>query len=371
MFNQLFIRADGNPQIGTGHIMRCLSLADAFRERGKTSVLILAETYMQTLVEKRGYECLVLGSKYDRMEEELPILLPLLEEKQPSCVLLDSYFVTPEYMRAVRAKAPLVYLDDWNAFDYPADVVVNYNLCGEKMPYPPGKAYLLGPRYAPLRKQFQGLAPRKERKTVEQVLISTGGTDPCHVALGCAEYLLKHPPGPGTAYHFVLGAMNQDAGQIKKMASAAPYLVPHQGVSDMRGLMLQCDAAVSAAGTTLYELCACGLPAVTFVLADNQIEGAAAFEAAGLMPCAGDVRNTPHFAECIFAKLEELDSPELRRETARRMRALVDGNGAARLADRLGDLAGGEAYSHMRKYYGKGRPPDLENHSRRIDEKRS
>lgn len=337
----ILFRADGNPSIGTGHVMRCLSLADAFLERGVRTEFVLAGPDMEPLIRQRGFECRVLGSAYDRMEDELPMLLPLLEEMRPSCVVLDSYFVTAKYMGAVKARAPLVYIDDQNAFPYPADVVVNYNLYGEETPYPPGKTYLLGPRYAPLRRQFRGLVPREERMAVEQVLISTGGTDPCHVALGCAEYLLEHPPRPGAVYHFVLGAMNRDAGRIKRMAAGAPYLVPHQGVSDMRTLMLLCDAAVSAAGTTLYELCACGLPTVTYVLADNQIKGAAAFEAAGLMPCAGDARNAPHFAERIFAKLEGLDSPELRRETARRMRALVDGNGAARLADRLGGLSGG------------------------------
>lgn len=337
----VYFQADGNPQIGSGHIMRCLSLADAFHERGTEAVFILAEPYMQPLIQERGYSCLVLDSTYDRVEDELPVLLPLLEAKRPACVILDHYFVTPEYMRAVQAKAPLVYIDDLNTFDYPADMVVNYNLYGETTDYPPNKTYLLGPRYAPLRKQFQGLEPRAEKQSVEQVLISTGGTDSYHVALRCAEYLLEHPPRSSMVYHLVLGAMNPDAGQIERLAAKASYLAPHRGVSDMCALMLQCDAAVSAAGTTLYELCACGLPTVTYVLADNQIKGAAAFEAAGLMPCAGDVRGDPSFPEHIFAKLEELSGREPRRETARRMQALVDGNGAARLANRLGDLLGG------------------------------
>lgn len=331
----IFFRADGNPWIGTGHIMRCLSLADAFRERGTEAVFILAESYMQPLIQSRGYECLVLDSAYDRMEEELPAFLPLLKARRPVCVLLDSYFVTPEYMRAVRAEAPLVYIDDLNAFDYPADMVVNYNLYGETVDYPPNKTYLLGPRYAPLRKQFQGLAPRPVRERAERFLISTGGTDPCHVALRCVEYLREHPPDTGAVYHIVLGAMNLDAGQIEKLAAGIPYLAPHRRVDDMCGLMLQCDAAVSAAGTTLYELCACGLPTVTYVLADNQIRGAAAFEAAGLMPCAGDVRRDPGFAGRIFAALERAGDWDRRREAAERMQALVDGNGAARLAEAI------------------------------------
>lgn len=335
MVDRLYIRADGNPQIGTGHIMRCLSLADAFRERGIEAIFLLAESYMRPLIQERGYECLVLDSAYDRMEEELPALLPLLEECRPACVILDSYFVTPEYMTAVRARAPLVYIDDLNAFDYPADMVVNYNLYGETTDYPPNKTYLLGPRYTPLRKQFQGLAPRLVRDRAERFLISTGGTDPYHVALRCVEYLREHPPDAGAIYHIVLGAMNRDAGRIQETAAGLPHIALHRQVADMRALMLRCDMAVSAGGTTLYELCASGLPTVTYILADNQIRGAAAFEAAGLMPCVGDVREAPGFVGRIFAALERAGDRDRRRETAERMQTLVDGNGAARLAEAI------------------------------------
>lgn len=338
----ILFRADGNSQIGTGHIMRCLSLADAFRERGIPAAFVTAEPYMRPLIQERGYECAVLGSTYDRMEEELPMLLPLLEAKRPSCVILDSYFVTPEYMNTLRAETTLVYVDDLNAFDYPADLVVNYNLYGNAVHYPSNKAYLLGPRYAPLREQFRNLAPRKAREQVEQILISTGGTDQYHVALRCVEYLLEHPPLPDTVYHIVLGAMNQDSERIRQLAAKAPYVVPHRQVADMCGLMLQCDMAVSAAGTTLYELCACGLPSVTYILADNQIQGAAAFDAAKLMPCAGDVREEVEFPKKIFSMLERLAAGQMgRQEISRRMQSLVDGDGAAHLVEALSRHLGG------------------------------
>lgn len=336
MFNKICIRADGTPQIGTGHIMRCLSLADALKEQGDSSLFVLAEPHMASLIQERGYECRVLGTAYDHMEAELPAFLPILEELRPSCVLLDSYFVTPDYLSAVRAKAPLIYMDDLNAFDYPADVVVNYNLYGLDLPYPPDKRYLLGPRYAPLRRQFQGLSPRRPGERVEGILFSTGGADPYHIARRCVERLLERPPSPGTVCHMVLGAMNRDAEAIQKLAVGAPYIALHRQVTDMRRLMLQCGAAVSAAGTTLYELCACGLPTVTYVLADNQLQGAGAFEAAGLMPCAGDVREDERFIEKLFAALEALtgDWP-LRRRTSERMQTLVDGNGAPRLTEAI------------------------------------
>ncbi|MCI9333022.1 MAG: UDP-2,4-diacetamido-2,4,6-trideoxy-beta-L-altropyranose hydrolase [Oscillibacter sp.] len=337
----VFFRVDGNFQIGTGHIMRCLSLADAFQEEGVRSVFVMAEAYMRPLIQERGHECRVLSSAYDRMEEELPAFLPLVEEERPSFVVLDSYFVTLKYMNAVRAKTPLVYIDDLNAFDYPSDAVVNYNLYEKTMAYPPDKTYFLGPQYAPLRKQFQGLAFRAARERVKQIFFSTGGTDPHHVALRCVEYLLAHPSAQSGTYHVVLGTMNQDVEQIKEKTARASCIVLHQQVRDMCALMLQCDAAISAAGTTLYELCACGLPTVTYILADNQIGGAAAFDKAGLMTCAGDVRTAPDFVENVFLKLDGLQNQALRQRIARRMQTLVDGNGAVRLANRLQVLIGG------------------------------
>ena len=335
----LFFRADGNPQIGTGHIMRCLSLADAFREQGIDAAFIAAGADMRPLIQKRGYECLVLDSAYDRMEEELPALLRLLDARRPACVILDSYFVTPDYMRAVRTKAPLVYMDDLNAFDYPADVVVNYNLYSRAAAYPSDRYCLLGPQYAPLRQQFRRLVPYVVRERAEGVLFSTGGTDPYHIALRCVEYLRENPPEVNTVYHLILGAMNQDAGQIRGTAAGLPYIILHQQVTDMCGLMRKCDIAVSAAGTTLYELCACGVPAVTYVLADNQIDGAAAFQEAGIMPCAGDVREEPEFVRCIFSELQRLmDDWEARRKISARMQNLVDGMGAERLAAAISEM---------------------------------
>ena len=329
----ILFRADGNPEIGSGHIMRCLSLADAFRDMGQNTVFVTADECFQGVIQKRGYECRVLHTEYNRMEDELPVLLLVLQNLQPRCILLDSYFVTPDYMEAVRRAAPLVYVDDLNSFDYPADMVVNYMLYGNKLDYPQNKRYLLGSQYAILRKEFQGVPRRRAKERVRNVLISTGGSDFEHVALKCVRYLWEHPLS-GVTCHVVLGAMNQDAAEIKRIAAPCPHIVLHQNIPDMRSLMLECDAAVSAGGTTLFELCACGLPTVTYVLADNQLLNAASFEEAGLMLCAGDVRKDRRFAEHIFEQLDILmQAQSIRQSIADRMQALVDGGGARRVME--------------------------------------
>ena len=330
----ILFRADGNPDIGTGHIMRCLSLADALQEQGGEITFITAESYFQRLIQTRGYPCTVLGTAYDRMEEELSIFLPIIERERPELVILDSYFVTPQYMEAVKRTVPLLYTDDLNLFDYPVDIVVNYNIYGPDVPYPQNKMYLLGPQYAPLRKEFQGLSQRNTKDRVENVLVSTGGTDPYHVALHCAEYLRKHLPRENMIFHFVLGAMNRDIVQLEQIAEDFSFIKLHRQVTDMCSLMLQCDVAISAAGTTLYELCACGVPAVTYILADNQIQGAQMFQKAGLMPCAGDIREDACFLEHLFELLNSLaDDFAQRQHIAEQMQGAVDGRGAARLAE--------------------------------------
>ena len=330
------IRVDGNPKIAVGHIMRCLSLADALREQGGEITFVTAEPYFQRLIQTRGYPCTVLGTAYDRMEEELPVFLPILERERPELVILDSYFVTPQYMEAIRNISRLLYIDDLNAFDYPADAVVNYNIYGPELPYPQNKTYFLGPQYAPLRKEFQGLSQRNTKDRVENVLVSTGGTDQYHVALHCAEYLREHLPRENMIFHFVLGAMNRDIVQLEQIAKDFSFIKLHRQVTDMCSLMLQCDVAISAAGTTLYELCACGVPTVTYILADNQIQGAQMFQKAGLMPCAGDIREDACFLERLFELLNSLaDDFAQRQRIAEQMQGAVDGRGAARLAEAI------------------------------------
>lgn len=328
----IFFRADGNPQVGTGHIMRCLSLADGFLEIGQDVAFITADDYLQDVIRERGYECIVLHTEYDHMEDELPELLPVLQDIHPRCVLLDSYYVTWDYMEAIRNEAPLVYIDDLNSFDYPVNLVINYMLNGSMFAYPQNKQYLLGAEYALLRKEFRDVPRRQAKEQVKDILLSTGGADSEHVALGCVRHL-RERSGDGVTYHVVLGVMNQDTDEIERLSAGCTHIVLHRKVSDMRSLMLRCDAAISAAGTTLFELCACGVPTVTYVLADNQIMNAASFEEAGLMLNAGDIRNNHQLPARIFEQMGTLiQNQSLRQRMAERMQALVDGKGAIRLA---------------------------------------
>jgi spore coat polysaccharide biosynthesis predicted glycosyltransferase SpsG len=309
-----------------GHVMRCLSLADASEQK---AVFVLADDNVRAFVENRGHQAIVLNTDYRNMEDELSFWEPF----SPDLIFVDSYFVTPGYLMALKRKAKLVYLDDLCAFPYPADVVVNYNVYSQSLDYTSmykesgvsEPRLLLGTAYTPLRSMFQDVPLKVQKRDVCHVLLSTGGTDTEHIALQFVEACPS-----GFIFHILVGALNPDSERIKKVSGN--NIVIHQNVSDMRSFLEKMDIAVAAAGSTLYEICACGVPLITYVIAENQILGAEAFERLGLAENLGDMREKGNAAQCILGAIERLrDDYNRRCEMGHRMQTIIDGKGAKRL----------------------------------------
>lgn len=342
----ILFRADGNANIGMGHIMRCLSIADAAAEQGTECLFVTADETVTGQIRERGYRCEALGTDYKAMDTELPRMEVLLLHEQPTCVVVDSYYVTSNYLQQLKKYAEIAYIDDTASFAYPVDVLLNYNIYGEDVDYESlyRKAgqllpkMLLGPTFAPLRKEFRDMQGRVIKKCAADVFVSTGGSDPRHIAFGLAKEIEKRQISD-MRFHFVLGALNQDMMAIGHIAEQCGSIVVHHGVKRMSELMRSCDLAISAAGSTLYELCATQTPTVTYILADNQQPGAEGFARRGILRCAGDWRE---LRDGLFEKLlntaEELanDYAE-RKRIAETMGSVVDGNGAARVIASLSE----------------------------------
>ncbi len=329
------IRADANPSLGMGHIMRCLSIADSIKDNGKDIVFILADNSIERLITSRGYDAIILHTNYKRMESELDSW----PELSSNAVIVDSYYVTPDYLNKLKrkiGKSKLIYIDDLATFAYPVDILVNYNVYGPDLNYShiysmaktTTPKLLLGPKYTPLRTMFRGVEKNRIHKTVKNVLVSTGGSDPAHIALS----LITSEP-KGFTFHFLVGALNQDKETIKRLSELYPNIIIHENVSDMRSLISSCDIAISAAGSTLYEICACGVPLITYSLADNQIPGANAFEELGLAVNIGDIRDVGDSEAKIITSLEMLSvNYKMRAAMGKRMQKMIDGFGADRIA---------------------------------------
>ena len=350
----VFFRADGNKNIGIGHVMRCLSIADGFSTKGYRVCFITADHFIEDIIKGRGYDTDILNSDYSDMENELPKLNDLFIRERNSrirYIIVDSYYVTYDYFSGLRMllsenpeNTKIVYVDDLGRFPYPVDVLINYNLYGPDIDYQTLykvdiPEMILGPKYIPLRSMFRGLPVKVQNKAVKDVLISTGGSDPYHLTIDIIRSIVDRY-GEGLhitpKYHLLVGSMNQDLNKISELVENQANIVLHVNESDMRSLICEMDICVSASGSTLYEICACGVPLITYVMADNQRMGADAFEKKKLSYNIGDVRNMDDPAEAIMSAIEYMSQQYgYRMDMAKRMQELVDGYGTDKIVDTL------------------------------------
>ena len=152
---KVWIRADGNEQIGTGHVMRCLAIAEALEAAGVPVCFVMADDAATQLVKSRGKKVRILHTRYDRMEEELPVLTAVMEEEHPDMLLIDSYYVSDAYLQRLTEQVWTVYIDDKSFHSYPVNMIINYNIYGDRSLYHPEPAYsLMGAAYAPSDRNF-------------------------------------------------------------------------------------------------------------------------------------------------------------------------------------------------------------------------
>ncbi len=338
----ILFRADGNLKIGIGHVMRCLSIADAFRRAGEECIFVLADISMRELIAARKYSMFILDSNYQRLNDEIKELKIIITKTKPDMVIVDSYFVSKSYLECLRRMVRLIYIDDLAAFAYPVDILINYNAYAlelnyksmylkESIPYP---SVLMGVKYAPLRADFEDVPKKKQNKVCRKILISTGGSDLIHLAVEFTRYIKSNKDA--REYHLLLGVLNPDKEEVYRLAENIPNLRIHTNVSDMKSLIYSCDMAVSAAGSTIYEICACGTPVITYVLADNQIPGAEAFDRMGMALLCGDLREEEDVGRKVYDYIEKLSNDyKLRVKIGEKMYEFVDGHGADRIVGEL------------------------------------
>lgn len=346
-----YIRADGNREIAMGHMMRCLTIAEALRALGEEVLFLTADEDPVELIEERGFAVEVLHTRYDDMEAELPKLKAVLtaagEDRKPK-ILVDSYFVTSRYLKGLRHFAKVILMDDEKKAVYPCDGLVNYNIYGKTLgyerDYPEETKLFLGLEYAPLRRQFRGCR-YEVRDQVRDILFTTGGGDSFHTAHCLTERLLRRETDGGNeeagrsgkrpVWHIVCGPYHPDTEKLEALAEKHSFLRIHKNVTNMSELMQKCDIAVSAAGSTLYELCSIGIPTVGFYFAENQRRNMETFAELAPMKNAGDFSLEPDkVLDLIEKEVEALCREKtLREKISREMKNIVDGRGADRLAE--------------------------------------
>lgn len=340
MNNTLYIRADGNAQIGLGHVMRCLSIALAAQSLGQDCIFLTADDSCRETIEQRGFSAYTLNSDWNHLESELPVLCAYLAQHHAQRILIDSYYVTEPYLRILCEKVRVAYLDDVAAFVYPCHTLINYNVYAPTLYRPidyPSTQMLLGPGFAPLRPEFQNLPQRVLRKTVSNILFTTGGTDSLGMLPLLLKILLNDYTFFGINLHIVVGNFHQHLYGLKKIANRKSNIHLYVNIDTIAELMQQCDLAISAGGSTLYELCACGTPTVCFSLADNQLRAVHWFAKHEMMLYAGDARvDSTRCAQQIIDMIKRyMRDWNLRLTMFQNFSKLIDGIGAREIVKNL------------------------------------
>lgn len=340
--DKIYIRADANKEIGTGHIMRCLSIARKLVELKAEVIFIVADKCTQEFVEERGYEVICLNSTWNDFESELPIIRKLIIEKEIKKILIDDYFVTEKYLFELSKITETIYIDDVDAFIYPVNRLINYNIYANDLAYESRyraanlkTAFLLGTEYAPLRGEFENIEKRQFRG-LRKVLITSGGTDNYNMIGRILNCLEQHVEFADLHYYCVVGRFNTNKDELIEKYDSYKNVHLLFDIPNISDYMKECDVCITAGGTTVYELCACGIPSILYTLADNQLKCAKKVSNIGLMHWCGDVRYDIYLClENIVNELQKFNSAEYCERISHRMQQYVDGMGAKRIAEEI------------------------------------
>lgn len=334
----LYIRVDMNTVIATGHVMRCIAIAEAAKCSGEDTTFLLADEQAVEMLKERGFSYLVLHTKWADMESELPIIKRVIEERKIKALLIDSYQVTETYLETLSKMVKTLYLDDLNMFDYPVYSLICYANYWKKFSYDERYTHTklyLGPGYAPLRKEFSDCPPKGIKPQVKNLLLLSGGTDSYDVLARLLEQL---EISKYWRIDVICGRYYIKQEELRRRYAKKKNVCIHGPVSDMKHYMDVADVAVSAGGTTLYELCACGTPTISYAIADNQLDNVKQFQEDGMIDYAGDVRREDAVGHIVGLLNRYHNDKHLREVRAEKMQKFVDGKGAARIAQVLQEL---------------------------------
>lgn len=324
MSTSIVICADATSGMGTGHVMRCLALAQAAKQQGMT-VCFTGKILVPWVRERLAREHIpvtYIPGKISGAEVPEDVLARWEGILNPDWVIFDGYHFGPDCQKAVRAAGyKLLVIDDYAHLpEYSCDILLNQNIGSEEFVYKGDIGQkLLGPRYALLRPEFFAARAKAEVRRfpekAKNILLTLGGGDFSeHLARIAPDFVL--PELTGCTLRVIAGAVPEE--RIRALLKDCPATVEILGrVNDMPALLLDTELCVTAGGSTCWELCCMGVPFLTIKTAENQREAVNTL-------ARRDIASP--YSTAAFLRL--LSDSSLRATQACRGFSLVTGNGA-------------------------------------------
>ncbi|WP_186400628.1 UDP-2,4-diacetamido-2,4,6-trideoxy-beta-L-altropyranose hydrolase [Stappia sp. P2PMeth1] len=340
---QVAIRADASSVIGTGHVFRCLALADELRRNGVQALFICrhAPGHMGDIIRGKGHGVQLIPDAADWQSDAKATKAALASFLEPvDWLIVDQYGLDARWEEAVRPMAKrLAAIDDLADRPHAVDLLIDSShLPDEAGVYDPllspETRRAIGPDYVLLRREFfEQTPPERDHCAVRRILVTLGGNDPLN-ATGLALEALDDPSFANIQIDLTLGLANPRLEAMKVRASAMPNVTVHVQSSRMSELMAKADVCLGAGGTTSWERCYMGLPSLVLVLAENQRDFAAKLERMG---CARNLGPADRIDvdQLRGALLAAISNAAWRRKTSQNGRELADGRGINRIVEHL------------------------------------
>ena len=373
---KIAFRTDASLQMGRGHVLRCLTLADGLKARGAQCHFISREHpgHLLDTIRQRGFKVFSLaGNKQqaiaatNSIANEIPTprqepshaawlgsswqldasdTTTILSDLQPDWLVVDHYALDQRWEKALAPHyKKLMVIDDLADRTHQADLLLDQNLGRQPQDYqalvPASCLVLTGPRYALLRPEFAVLrdASLKRRATaqgkqIKQLLITMGGVDLPNATGQVLEALKTCLLPTDCRITVVMGAAAPALEQVRELARQMPWpTTVLVNISDMALQMVESDLAIGAAGSTSWERCCWGLPTLMVVLAENQTAGAQALETAHAARLIGAVSDIA--TQLPLAVMELLDATcRMRMQYA--SSEITDGQGVEKILAAMG-----------------------------------
>ena len=354
---KIAFRTDASAEIGTGHFMRCLTLADELKKQSAQILFISRNlpTHLSDMLTKKGMEYIPLGTdnKQESIDElahadwlgtsqayDAQITIQALANQSWDWIVVDHYALDERWENAVRENCKkLMVIDDLADRQHDCDVLLDQNYYTDMQMRYIGKVpnhcqLLLGPRYALLREEFRRLRKQFKRHTgeVKRILVFFGGVDPDNYTSLAIQALAELKITQQV--DVVIGAQHPDCEQIQQSCIAHGYSC-HVQTPLMAELMAAADLAIGAGGSASWERCCLGLPALLLAMADNQIKIAKALDSINACFYVGD-KSTVSLITIQISIRKLLDTPNQVRILSQQAFSLVDGDGSSRVCKELG-----------------------------------
>ena len=359
MGKQILIRVDASSEIGTGHLMRCLALANEAKQRGWECTFVLRDPESEIVKFIASFDhrvekllSLVDSEKFTSNATAHGHWLPVsqiqdanetvnvIHDLKPDWIIVDHYALDASWFFIVKkCIAKILVIDDLGDRDVICDILLDQNLGASAEKYdgklPINCRLFLGPTFALLRSEFRewrerSLEGRLERN-IENILITMGGVDAENYTLQILKEITKSKYAKKCAFTVIIGGLYPHTNTLYEFLNASKLKVSVlSNVKNMAEIMSKSDLCIGAAGSTSWERCCLGQPTITFAIANNQREIAKQLSQRNVA-IYSNINNLLGNFEQFF----DASGKELQRVLSINSRQICDGFGASRVVEEL------------------------------------